>query len=241
MGALLLALVPLAIGVIMSPLAIMALVAVLVSKRARVNGVAFLIGWALAVLIAVFGSVYVFGLLELDAPAELPLWVALVRLLFSALLISAAVWTYRRGHVHVQQMAMANTPQQVVAAAPQLPGWLRAVENFTAFRSLLLGFGIFLLNPVDASCAIIAGLDLSTAVVSADAEMWAAIGFCVVAILPIAIPVLLAVLKGREADAVLRRVRTWIAGHTSTLNAGLLLLIGAMQLQKALSALLGGE
>ena len=51
----------------------------------------------------------------------------------------------------------------------------------------------------------------------------------------------LAVLKCREADAVLRRVRTWIAGHTSTLNAGLLLLIGAMQLQKALSALLGGE
>lgn len=51
----------------------------------------------------------------------------------------------------------------------------------------------------------------------------------------------LAVLKGGEADAVLRRVRTWIAGHTSTLNAGLLLLIGAMQLQKALSALLGGE
>ncbi|HEY9423268.1 MAG TPA: hypothetical protein VIP54_00610 [Microterricola sp.] len=46
---------------------------------------------------------------------------------------------------------------------------------------------------------------------------------------------------GREADAVLRRVGTWIAGHTSTLNAGLLRLIGAMQRQKALSALLGGE
>ncbi len=44
-----------------------------------------------------------------------------------------------------------------------------------------------------------------------------------------------------EADAVVRRVRTWIADHTSTLNAGLLPLIGAMQLQKALSALLGGE
>ena len=66
------------------------------------------------------------------------------------------------------------------------------------------------------------------------------------ALIPLAIgvimsPIAIPVLKDREADAVLRRVRTWIAGHTSTLNAGLLLLIGAMQRQKALSALLGGE
>lgn len=232
-------LIPLALGIIMSPLAIMALVAVLVSKRARVNGIAFLVGWALAVVVAVFGSVIVFGLLDLHKFGELPLWVAIVRLLFAVLLIGAAVWTFRKGHAHVQAMASASTPRQVVAAAPQLPGWLRAVENFTAFRSLLLGFGIFLLNPVDATCGIIAGLDMRTAEISEAAMVWVAIVFCIVGILPIAIPVLLAVVKGREADAVLQRVRTWIAGHTSALNAGLLLLIGAMQLQKALSALFG--
>lgn len=232
-------LIPLALGIIMSPLAIMALVAVLVSKRARVNGVAFLVGWAIAVLVAVFGSIIVFSLLDLHKFGELPMWVAVVRLLFALLLIGAAVWTFRKGHAHVQAMAVANTPQQVVAAAPQLPGWLRAVENFTAFRSLLLGFGIFLLNPVDASCGIIAGLDMRTAEISDSALVWVAIVFSIVGILPIAIPVILAVVKGREADAVLQRVRAWIAGHTSALNAGLLLLIGAMQLQKALSALFG--
>lgn len=239
MPALIVDLIPLALGIIMSPLAIMALVAVLVSKRSRLNGIAFLIGWALAVVVAVFGSIVVFGLLDLQGFGELPLWVAVVRLVFALLLIGAAVWTFRRGHAHVQKMAVANTPQEVVEAAPQLPGWLRAVENFTATRSLLLGFGIFLLNPVDASCGIIAGLDIRTAEISDSATLWVAVGFCVVGILPIAIPVILAVVKGRDADAVLQRVRSWIAGHTSALNAGLLLLIGAMQLQKALSAFFG--
>jgi len=54
---------------------------------------------------------------------------------------------------------------------------------------------------------------------------------------PIAAPVFYTLVKGEAADPLLERVRSWIAGHTSVLNAGLLVLIGAMQLQKALSAL----
>lgn len=242
MAELIVSLLPLALGVVMSPLAIMALVAVLVSRRARANGLAFLVGWAAALVLVLGVSYVVFGVLELHQRGEPPLWAALVRLVIALVLIVAAVWVYRRGRARTLAMAVASSPGDVVAAAPQLPGWLRAVNEFTPARSLLLGLGIFALNPVDVSCAVLAMLDVRAAegqgVVDAGGAAAMIVGFAAVGILPIAAPVFYTLVKGAAADPLLERIRTWIATHTSVLNSALLLFIGALQLQKALGTLL---
>ena len=233
-GELVVSLVPLALGIVMSPLAIMALVAVLVSRRARANGVAFLIGWILAITVALAVSYLVFGTLQLHETHAPAIWVSVVRLVIALVLIGSAVLVYRRGRARIREMAAAASVSDVVAAAPQLPGWLRAVNEFTPARCGLLGFGIFILNPVDLSCAVLAALDVRLA---DDGSGWLLVVFALVGIAPIAIPVLYTLVAGAKADPFLERIRTWIAGHTAVLNAALLVLIGAMQLQKALSAL----
>ena len=238
MGELILALVPVVLGVVLSPLALMALVAVLLSKRARVNGIAFLLCWMLGLSGLLVLFVGVFTVFEFTAIAEPPPWVPAVRLVLGLFLTASAVWVYRRGRAHVDRMATANTPREVVAASPQLPGWLHAVESFHPGRTFLLGLGLFVLNPVDASCAIIAALDLSLADVSPAAAAATAVGFIVIGILPIAAPVLYVLFRGSNAQPLLDALRSWVAGNTHVLNAALLLVIGALQLQKALSALL---
>ena len=234
----LISLIPLALGVIMSPLAIMALVAVLVSGRSRVNGLAFLVGWAVAVILVSGVSIALLQLLDEQQDRNQPLWLAIVRLLIGAFLIVAAVLVYRRGTARVREMAAADTPAEIVEAAPQLPGWLKAVDTFSPARSGSLGFGIFLLNPVDVSCVVLAMVDIGEAELTEVARVAFIVAFISVSIAPIAIPVILTVVKGAKADPVLERVRRWIASHTSALNAGLLLLIGAMQVQKSLGELL---
>ena len=238
MGELILSLVPVALGVVLSPLAIMALVAVLLSRNARMNGIAYLIGWVvgLAGLMALF--LWLFPVLEVHAIGEPPLWVAIVRVLIGLFLAAAAVWVYRKGRAHIIRMAAASSPRDVVAASPQLPGWLHSVESFRPGRTLLLGVGLFVLNPVDASCAILAALDISLSDVGATAAAWVAIAFVVIGTLPIALPVLYVVVRGPQAQPLLDRVRTWIAGNTHVLNAALLLVIGALQLEKGIAALL---
>lgn len=238
MGELILSLVPVALGVVLSPLAIMALVAVLLSRNARMNGIAYLIGWVvgLAGLMALF--LWLFPVLEVHAIGEPPLWVAIVRVLIGLFLVAAAVWVYRKGRAHIIRMAAASSPRDVVAASPQLPGWLHSVESFRPGRTLLLGVGLFVLNPVDASCAILAALDISLSDVGATAGAWVAIAFVVIGTLPIALPVLYVVVRGPQAQPLLDRVRTWIAGNTHVLNAALLLVIGALQLEKGIAALL---
>lgn len=239
MGELVLALLPLALGVVLSPLAIMALVAVLLSKNARANGTMFMIGWAAAVVVVLSLSFAIFTVLEVHERSAPPLWVPVVRLVLGAGLIVAAVFVLRRGRVKAQQMAAALTPGDVAAAAPQLPGWLHAVETFTPRRSLVLGFGIFVLNPVDASCAILAALDLRLAPLPGVQLFVVAVVFAVLGILPIAAPVIFTLVQGAAAKPLLDRTREWIAGHTSLLNALLLMIIALLQIQKGVSAILG--
>lgn len=239
MGELVLSLIPLAIGVVMSPLAIIALVAVLLSRRARVNGVAFLGGWVVAVVILLAGSSLVLALLHIDDVAQPPSWVSIVRLVLVCVLSGAAVWIIRRGRAHKIAMAKARTPTDIAEAAPQLPSWLQKIESFTPLRSFMLGLGIFILNPVDASCAILASLDVRLAEVTVGQAAAALVGFAVVSVVPIAVPVVLLLVKGERAQPTLATMRKWIAHNTSLLNAALLLVIAVLQLQKALSALLG--
>lgn len=236
---LVISLLPLALGIVMSPLAIMALVAVLLSDRARQNGVAYFVGWTIAIITVVAVSLLLFSLAGIDERSEPPAWTYVVRLLLGVLLALAAVLVYRRGRARVLAMASAVTPGDVVAAAPQLPGWLHAVASFTPARSGALGFGIFALNPVDLSCAVIAGLDIHLAAVSAPATVAVSVVFVAVGAAPIAIPVFLVLAKREKAVPVLTRLRTWIASHSTLLNAALLLFIAIVQLQKAISGLIG--
>ncbi|KQR45182.1 hypothetical protein ASF87_13015 [Microbacterium sp. Leaf161] len=238
MTDLVLSLLPLSLGIVMSPLAIMALVAVLLSRRARVNGLMFFVGWALGVALGLSASFMVLGFFEVHERQAPPLWVPILRLLLGILLVVGAIWIYRRGQAHARAMARASSPGDVTAAAPQLPGWLKSVETFTPGRSLALGFGIFVLNPVDLSCAILAALDVRVANLDATTSLLVMVVFGLIAVLPIGIPVVLVLAKGESATPTLTRIRAWIAGHTSVLNAALVLVIAVLQLQKAVSVFL---
>lgn len=236
MGPLLVGLIPVALGVVLSPLAIMALIAILLSRLARVNGVAYLLGWTigLAGLLALFG--WIFQTLEVHRYGSPALWVSLLRLLLGIVLIVAAIWVYRRGANRIRRMAAAASGRDVAKAAA-LPGWLQSVSTFRPVRSFFLGVGLFVVNPVDASCAIIAALDITQAEVTTAQGIAVGIGFTVIGVLPIAVPVIWLLIARQRAQPALDAMRTWIAGHTHVLNAALLLVIGVLQLQKGVSTL----
>ncbi len=184
LGQLVLSLVPLALGIVLSPLAIMALVAVLLSKRARINGVMYLLGWGLAITVVLALSYGLLGALDLGPPGSTPVWLSVLKIVLGLVLLGGGVWGYRKGRTKIKEMAAASTPEELTAAAPQLPGWLHAVETFTAGRSLLLGFGIFALNPVDLSCAVIAGIEIRAAGLPPTTASTVLVIFGVVGLLP---------------------------------------------------------
>lgn len=237
MGSLLLQQIPLALGIIMSPLAVVAVVAVLFSDHARSNSIAYLIGWFLGIIVSLSVSFAVLTALQVRQRNHPPLWVPILHLALGAVLLAGAWFVYTRSHRRVQAMAAASGPGDVAAAAPQLPKILESVEHFTPARSGVLGFGLFVLNPIDMSCAIAAAMNFRLSSASASAQWSSAVVFALVSASSVAIPVALLLIKKEKATEPLQKIRTWIATNTHLLNVGLLVLIAAMQISKGIQGL----
>lgn len=229
-------LLPLLLGIVASPLALMALIAVLLSRRARLNGAFFAVGWILAILLVTGLAYVIWDGLGLNSEKEQPVWVSVVRVVFGVFFALAAVWTYRKARVGIRALARASTPQEIVDATPQLPGVLQAVEHFSPGRSFLLGLGIFLLNPINVSCAILAVLEIKEASLAAPAPAIFLAVFVLLGIAPMVAPAMFVIAQGPRAAGALERLRTWIATHNGMISSIFLAMVAFGQLQKAFQA-----
>jgi hypothetical protein len=225
------------VGVALSPLAIVAVLALLGTRRARVNGLTFLAGWTVAVIGLLVGALLLADALEARGTRTPPGWLAPLRLLLGALLLVAAVVIYRRGRAKVMAAARASTTQATLATAPQLPKWLASVESFKPGRCFVIGVVAFLLNPVDTSCTIGAALDLATAPVGSTAKWFAGAFFVLVSISSVAVPVAWYLAVPDRAERSLQSAQLWIARHTTLLNALVALIVAAMLLSKGIQGL----
>ena len=238
MGSLLLNLLPLAVGIILSPLAVVAIVVIVSSHRGLSRGTAFTIGWVLAIALVTAASFWIARALELHPVVhQPPLWVPILHFLLAAVLLAAGAVILIRGRPKLRQLAGATTAAEVAAAAPRLPGWLRSVETFSFFKAALWGLGLFLISPVDLSCAIAAGLALAQDGSSGTVQIIAFVIYLVLAGISVIGPVLIPVLGGSKSATILSGLRSWISTHNGVLNAALLLLIGVMQLNKGIQSL----
>lgn len=232
-------LVPIALGVIASPIAVMALIGVLLSENSRRIGVAYLTGWTIAVVLSFLLWYAIFVISAVGEPREPALWVRLLHLILAIGLGTGAVLTYRRARNVLTRVAAASTPDEIAAATPQLPGILRSATQFTPRRALVVGGGIFLLNPLNISLVGAAALEIALSSLPPVQRAWLIAGFVLAAAAPVAIPVSVVVIRGKKADPMLERLRGWVVRNNGMVSAGLLLVVAFLQLGKALDGVLG--
>ncbi len=117
---------PMAIVVALSPMPIIAVVLMLVSAKARVNGPMFVIGWLVGMAV-VGGIVLVAAGPEASDSGDPATWVAYVELAIGVLLLLLAVKQWRA------------RPAEGVEV--EMPKWMAAVDSFTPLKSA--GFAAF--------------------------------------------------------------------------------------------------
>lgn len=214
---------PVAVGVMISPLPIVAVVLMLTSGKARANAVAFLLGW----FVAVGGVALVVALLAGSAapdsggPAG---WVAWVKIVLGLLLLFVAVRQWRgrpRGDVE-----------------PPAPRWMAAIDSFTPVKALGLAVLLGAVNPKNLLLAVSGGAAIGSAAGGDVAvSITAAVVFAVVASLGVATPVVIYVSMGTRAAALLDGLKTWLIHNNAVVMAVLLLVIGAKMIGDGISAL----
>jgi len=214
---------PLAVAVALSPVPIIAVVLMLGTPRARVNGPAFVLGWVLG--LAVLGTILlvvasVAGASDQGEPAT---WVDVLKLVLGLLLVLVAVKQWRgrpRGD-----------------AAGSLPKWMRTIDQFTPGRSIGIGAALSGINPKNLLLTVGAVSAIAQTGIDTGQQAIALAVFIVIATLGPGVPVALYFLLGERAERILDDLKLWMAANNAAIMAVLCLVIGAKLLGDGIAGL----
>lgn len=213
---------PLALGIAISPIPIIAAILMLLSPKARGTSVGFLIGWLLGIVV----TVTLFTLLssvipESNADATQPIK-GTIQLIVAALLLLLAVKQWRsRPHGDEE---------------PALPKWMQAIDGMTAGKGFGLAFLLSAVNPKNLLMGIAAGVAIGAGDLTVGETSLVILIFTVLAGCTVAIPVIAYLVAADKMAAPLEKLRTWLVHNNATVMSILLLVIGVMMIGKGLDS-----
>jgi threonine/homoserine/homoserine lactone efflux protein len=211
---------PIAVGVLASPMPIVALVLMLVSRRARSNGLAFVIGWVVGIFLVGIIVVLVTGAATGDE-GPTSSWVGWVKIVLGLLLLLVGIKQWR-GRPRGEDQATT-------------PTWMAAIEDFSPVKAFGTGFALSALNPKNLILVVAGAAAIATATTDTTDRILAMVVFTVVASLGVAIPYGIYLSMGERAAELLGRIKTWMIANNAVIMAVLLLVIGVKVLGDGLS------
>ena len=218
MGAVIGEILPLAIGIAVSPVAIIAAILMLFSKRAGSASSGFLSGWVLG--IAVVTGIFTALAGTLQTGGEPSAAVSWIKIGLGALLLLVGIRQWRgRGGQHDN------------------PKWMAAIDEFTFVKSLGLGILLSAVNPKNLIMATGAGLAIGSAALSVGNDVVAIVVFTAIAASTVAIPVIAYAVAAEKIRGPLDMLRAWLQANNATVMATLILVIGAVLIGKGISGL----
>ncbi len=202
-----------AVGVAISPMPIIAVTLMLFSRRARVNGPMFLLGWVVA-LAVVSGVAYALADQANAATdtttSDTIAWGKIV-LGVILLLLAARNWRHR----------------PAPGTEPEMPKWMAGIDAMEPGKAAGVGFLLAGVNPKNLMLAAAAGAGLAQLGLATADAVGSLIVFVVIASLTIAGPVAYYLLGGDDAKTRLEGVKGWLATHNDAVMAVLFLVFGA--------------
>ena len=213
MGEAIGAVLPLAIGVAISPLPIIAVVLMLATPRGRANGPSFILGWVVGLAAAGTIVLLVSGGAGAAGSGEPATWVDIVKLLLGVALVVLAARQWR-GRPRGEE-------------APALPAWMRTIDTVTPVKSAGLGVALSAANPKNLLITVGGAAAIAQTGVSAGGEAVALAVFVVLGTVGPALPLGIYLALGARSRTLLEGMRTWMAAHNTAIMAVLLVVIGA--------------
>ncbi len=210
---------PLAVGVALSPLPIIAVILMLATPKARSNGPAFALGWIVGlVAVSVIVLVVAGGADESGSTASDSVnW---IRLLLGLAFLSMALKQWRKRPKKGEQAEM--------------PKWMDAIDAFTPVRSFAIGLLLSGVNPKNLALTLAAAGSIAQAGLStADSSLAVAV-FVILGSLTVVGPVVFFMFGGEHATRPLASIKEFMGEHNAVIMMVVLLVLGAKLIGSAL-------
>ncbi len=213
-------LLPSAIGVMLSPIPIIAVILMLGTPRARRNGVSFAIGWLVGlVTVCVVVLVLAHGASTPGSSASQGVrWGTLA---LGVLFIGMALRHLR------------SRPKK--GESPEMPKWMATIDRFTPLTSLGLGLALSAANPKNLALSAAAAAAIARVSLSAGDEAVAVAVFVVIASVSVVGPVLFYLFAPARAERPLRAIKEFMTDHNAVIMFVVLLVLGAKLIGSGIS------
>jgi hypothetical protein len=216
---------PLAVGIALSPIPIIAVVLMLTSRKAKVNGPLFVLGWLIglgvvgAIVLSIAGPA---GASTSGSPAT---WVSWVKIALGVLLLLIAVRQFRGRPRGGEQ--------------PQMPTWMSTIDRTTPFAALGLAALLSGLNPKNLLLAVSGGAAIAQTGIAGGQQAIAYLVFALIGTLGVGIPVVIYFALGKRSERLLGELKDWMSQHNAVIMAVLCLVIAAKLVGDAIGSLAG--
>ncbi|MEV4686530.1 GAP family protein [Microbacterium sp. LWH3-1.2] len=222
MGTVIGEILPLALGVAISPIPIIAAILMLLSPKARVTSVGFLLGWVLGIVVAVTLFTLLSSILpSQDSDASTPTK-GVIQLVLGAGLLLLALRQWRR--------------RPRAGAEPAMPKWMQAIDKVTFPVAFGLGFLLSAVNPKNLLMAAATGVDIGSAGLDVGSIVLAIAIFTLIAASTVLVPVVGYLIAAEKLRGPLDALRVWLAKENAVIMAVLLLVIGVSLIGKGIGS-----
>ncbi len=205
-------LLPVAVGVALSPIPIVAVILMLGTPKARSNGPAFALGWVVGlVVVSVVVLVAAGGSDKPNSGSSDTVDVIKLALGVAFLFMALKQWRSR--------------PKE--GETPALPKWMAAIDKFTPGRSFLFGALLSGVNPKNLALTLAAAASIAQAGLSTTDSATAVAVFVIIGSFTVAGPVIFFLFGGDRATKPLASIKDVMGGHNAVIMMVVLLVLGA--------------
>ena len=216
---------PLAVGIALSPIPVIAVVLMLTSRKARVNGPAFILGWLLGlgiIGVIVLSLAGTGGASTSGSPAA---WVSWVKIALGVLLLLVAARQFRSRPGGGEE--------------PQMPKWMARIDTTTPPAALGLAALLSGANPKNLLLAVGGAAAIAQTGIPGGQQAIAYLIFAIIGTLGVGIPVGIYFAMGARAAKPLAGLKDWMSQHNAVIMTVLCVVIAAKLIGDAISGLTG--
>ncbi|MEU6828860.1 GAP family protein [Nocardia beijingensis] len=219
MGAALGDLLPLAVGVAISPIPILAAILMILAAHGGAAARGFALGWVAGIAAATAIVVLLAGPLGGAGDRQPSAAGSWVRIVLGVLLLGLAVAQWR---------SRADTA---------VPGWMRAIDQLTIVKATVLGAALSAVNPKNLLLCLSAGVVIGSAGISVGEQAVAVVVFTVLAASSVVAVVLGYSLAADRLRVPLEWTRGWLQANNHVVMALVLVIMGAVVTGRGISGL----
>ena len=212
---------PLAVGIAISPIPIIAAILMLLSPRAKSTSVGFLTGWVAGIVVAIVLFTLISTVISQETGGPSPV-AGVIKIILGALLLFLAIKQWR---------ARPATGEEAI-----MPKWMSAIDSMTAGKALGLGFLLSAVNPKNLLLAIAAGVIVGGAGLTVSQMTVVIIIFVLLAASTVLVPVVGYLIASARLAGPLDKLREWLVDNNAVIMAVLLLVIGVSMIGKGLAS-----